>query len=139
MSTAVEQKPKKYVAKRVRAGTKEILSGPGKRGRPASPITYDQVLDLASIQCTTEEIAYVLKVNKDTIYTRFSDALEEGRCLGYMSLRRKMFHRAMNAFNGEGDTQMLIWLSKQYLGHTDKRQDEVVSLNFNVTVNEVPQ
>jgi hypothetical protein len=112
---------------------------PKKMGAPFKDISYEQVLDLSTLQCTVEEMCAVLKCGKDLIYDRFPDALKEGREIGYVSLRRKMFHRALHGFNGEGDSAMLIWLSKQYLGHTDKRQDEVVSLNFNVTVNEVPQ
>ena len=131
-----EKKPKHFRAKRMPTLQ---LPKQKKLGRPLASITYDQVRDLAALQCTIDEMAHVLKVNRDTIYARFSDALEEGRAQGNISIRRKMFWRAMEAFNGTGDTQMLIWLSKQYLGHKDRSQDEVLSINFNVSVNEVPQ
>lgn len=108
-------------------------------GRKPLPITEQQVFELAKDYCTVEEISAVLGCSRDVIYARFYNALEDGRHVGNSFVRRKMMYRALNGFKGEGDTSMLIWLSKQYLGHTDKRQDEVVSLNFNVTVNEVPQ
>jgi AraC-like DNA-binding protein len=87
--------------------------------RPRKVIDARQVEALASIMCTTEEIAAVVGCSKDTLERRFMAALENGRLRGKQSIRRKMYHLAM-----EGNTTMLIWLSKQYLGHADRHEVE---------------
>jgi hypothetical protein len=87
--------------------------------RPRKVIDAQQVEMLASIMCTTEEIAAVLGCSKDTLERRFAEVLEKGRLRGKQSLRRKQYHLAM-----EGNATMLIWLSKQYLGHTDRQEVE---------------
>jgi len=138
MSTVPETTEKKPRRKHGPQGASATLE-PKRMGRPPANIDGEQVRTLAEMQCTVDEMAAFFKVNRDTIYARFSDELEKGRLVGNISLRRKMFHRALHGFNGEGDSTMLIWLSKQYLGHKDRSQDEVVSLNFNVTVSEIPQ
>jgi hypothetical protein len=43
------------------------------------------------------------------------DVIEQGRNEGRMSLRRAMWHKAMN----EGNPTMMIWLSKNLLGFSD--------------------
>jgi len=87
--------------------------------RPRKVIDERQVEALASIMCTTEEIAAVVGCSTDTLERRFAAALENGRLRGKQSIRRKMYHLAM-----EGNAMMLIWLSKQYLGHADKQEVE---------------
>jgi hypothetical protein len=74
---------------------------------------------LASIMCTTEEIGAVVGCSKATLERRFMAALEKGRLRGKQSIRRKMYHLAM-----DGNATMLIWLSKQYLGHADRHEVE---------------
>jgi len=107
---------------------------PKKNGRHKLDIDPASVFELAKIHCTAEEIASVLKCHRDTIYARFSDVLRAGHEEGQMSLKRKMHEKAMS-----GDTQMLIWLSKQRLGYKDKQPEEATQVNFNVYVNEVPK
>lgn len=105
-----------------------------KGGRPRRDITYEQVMGLAAIHCTEKEIASYLKCSVSTITERFSAALREGWDQGQTSLKRKMHEKAL-----AGDTQMLIWLSKQRLGYRDKQPDEVQQINFNVITHEVPR
>jgi|SRR6185436_15659552 len=107
---------------------------PENPGRPKLEIDPDAVYSLALIHCTVDEIASVLKCNRDTIYARFSDVLRAGHEAGQMSLKRKMHEKAL-----AGDTQLLIWLSKQRCGYKDKQPDEATQTNFNVYVNEVPK
>lgn len=82
------------------------------------------IFDLASICCTVDEISKILKCSKDTIERRYMHILEEGRAQAKQSLRRKQFQVAMDDEH-KGQTTMLVWLGKQLLEQTDKRQDMI--------------
>ena len=96
------------------------------RGRPRIKIDYRQVEQLAAMQCTDEEIAAVLGVERSTIKRRKKDddefciAHKKGQQRGKASLRRMQFKAAEG-----GNATMLIWLGKQYLGQSDKTQHEL--------------
>ena len=91
-------------------------------GRPRLEFDFNQVEQLAAIQCTDGEIAAVLGCSRDTILRRkaedpdFAAAIEKGRESGKASLRRMQWKAA-----SAGNTGMLVWLGKQYLGQTDKQ------------------
>ena len=92
--------------------------------RPKIEIDFDMVKKLCAIQCTGQEIADVLDVSYDTLERRvkevyqisFADYIKKHSANGKMSLRRKQHEVAMS-----GNTTMLVWLGKQYLGQTDKQ------------------
>ena len=86
-------------------------------GAPKKSIDYDAVEKLAGLQCTQEEIASFLKLSVDTLARdeKFCGIYKEGIDKGRMSLRRHQW-RALEA----GNTTMLVWLGKQYLGQRDK-------------------
>jgi len=105
-------------------------------GRPKVIVSYEAVFDLALIHCTADEIAATLKCDRSVIYEKFADALRKGHEAGQQSLKRKMHEKA---FAGNGDTVMLIWLSKQRLGYRERHPDEQPQMNFNVYINEVPK
>lgn len=105
-------------------------------GRPKVVVSYEAVYDLALIHCTADEIAATLRCDRAVIYEKFVDALRRGHEEGQKSLKRKMHEKA---FAGNGDTTMLIWLSKQRLGYKDKQPEEAMQINFNVFVNEIPK
>jgi hypothetical protein len=114
---------------------KKKFGGPQEgAGRPLLPITEDEVYKLALIHCTEKEIASVLGCSTDTVRERFSAALHKGWENGQMSLKRKMHTVAM-----EGDTKMLIWISKQRLGYKDSMPEEATIINFNVNIVEIPK
>jgi len=98
-----------------------------KMGRPEKSVDYKILAELCHIQCTGLECASVLgmdyaslerHVRKETGKT-FSEYWEEKAAGGRKSLRRKQWDVAQS-----GDKTLLIWLGKQYLGQTDKRQIE---------------
>lgn len=114
----------------------EVLDADGKRrnidiffdkkstkGRPRKILTNDAlklVENLSRIMCTDEEIAQCLGASVDTLLNNdnkelFRNATEKGRANGKQSLRRKQYEVAM-----KGNSSMLIWLGKQWLGQTDK-------------------
>ena len=84
-------------------------------GRPRVEIDLDLVYALAKIHCSDTEIANIVGVSPDTIRRRCSDIIARAKDEGRMSLRRVMFHKAVN----EGNVVMQIFLSKQWLGYSD--------------------
>ncbi len=108
----------------------------GKAGRPLKAVNAEKVYELALIHLTAAEIASTLDTAESVIWARFSDSLRKGWDEGQASLKRKMHHKALD---GNGDSNMLIWLSKQRLGYRDKPADEAISTVFNIQVNQVPK
>jgi len=90
--------------------------------RPKFKIDYELVERLAAIHCTQQEIADSLGCSVDTLQRnkKFCGIYKAAIADGRMSLRRKQWE-AVNA----GNTTMLVWLGKQYLGQTDKRETEI--------------
>lgn len=92
--------------------------------RPRKEIDERVFRSLCKIQCTQEEICLVLEVTdktldrwcKRTFHTGYSETYKRLSMDGKMSLRRAMFEKATKDRN----TTMMIWLSKQYLGMSDK-------------------
>lgn len=97
--------------------------------RPRKPIDAEQVRKLAMINCSYAEIAAVVGCNESTLTRRFAQVIKEGREQGRSSLKRMMWEAAQ-----KGNTAMLIFLSKQLLGYSDK-----VETNMNAVVSAVPQ
>lgn len=83
--------------------------------------------NLCFLQCTESEIAGVFDVDEDTLETwikktynmRFSEVFKRKSASGKMSVRRAQFRLA------ENNATMAIWLGKQYLGQTDKVENQV--------------
>ena len=88
-------------------------------GRPRIEIDYDAVEKLANLQCTQAEIAAWLGCSVDTLLRdeKFCEIYKSGLENGKMSLRRHQW-RALE----EGNTTMLVWLGKQYLGQREKNE-----------------
>lgn len=94
-------------------------------GRPKKDIDIEQLMKLCEIQCTKDEIAYILDCSPDTIEGRvkqlynvnFSAFYKTHSAMGKMSLRRNMFKLA------ETSASMAIWLSKQHLGMREPQAD----------------
>lgn len=92
-----------------------------KMGRPLKVINEQLLYDLASIFCTYDEMAHILKVNKDTLSDRYSDLIKQAQSNGKMSLRRWQYQAAR-----KGNSALLIWLGKQHLG----QKEVVVNQNY---------
>ena len=95
--------------------------------RPLTEIDWDQVDKMCEIHCTGEEQASILGVDYDTLNAAckrdkgigFSDYFKQKSSGGKMSLRRRQFTSAM-----DGNTTMLVWLGKNWLGQSDMPEPE---------------
>lgn len=96
-------------------------------GRPEKPIDWEQFEQLCAMQCTTSEIASVLKVCEDTLYERvllkygehFSVIYKRYSENGKASLRRNQY------LLSKKNAAMAIWLGKHWLGQVDNFKEEV--------------
>ena len=97
-----------------------------KTGRPEIKISVEDFEKLCSMQCTLVEIAGFFNCCEDTIENwvkknydgeTFSEVYKKKSAKGKISIRRKQFQVA-----DAGNTSMLIWLGKQYLGQTEKQE-----------------
>lgn len=87
-----------------------------------------QIHDLAAINCTWQEICTIVGMKERTLKRRYGAQYKKGLEAGKMSLKRKMFDTAIG-----GNVTMMIWLSKQMLGYTDK-VDNRSQINHNEVI-----
>lgn len=87
-----------------------------------------QILLLAQIHCTYEEISAVTEIAVDELWHHARDLIELGKSRGKASLRRRQFQKALD----DGNVNMLVWLGKNVLGQTDRA---VATLEANTNVN----
>jgi len=105
--------------------------------RPLAIIDWKKVDQMCAMHCTGEEQAAVLNVDYDTLNAAckreqeccFSDYFKQKSSNGKMSLRRKQYTTAM-----DGNTTMLVWLGKNWLGQKDNHEEvggqQPVSINI---------
>lgn len=100
-----------------------------KTGRPKLTVEWTEFEKLCAIMCTKEEICDWFRLSDSTlsrhIKTKYNDTFEgiykKLTVPGKISLRRAQFQAA----TVRGNTAMLIWLGKQYLGQTEKIETSV--------------
>ena len=90
-----------------------------KVGRPPTLLNRNQIIALARLHCTMQEMADFFECHVDTLRDNFSKEIHKGRSEGNISLRRKQWEVAVE----NGNTVMLIWLGKQMLGQVNERVD----------------
>ena len=96
-----------------------IQSEVKKVGRPKLDIDPEQVVRLARLHCTMQEMADFFGCHRETLRDNFSPQIAKGRSEGNISLRRKQWQVAVE----KGNPVMLIWLGKQMLGQVNERID----------------
>ena len=94
-----------------------------KVGRPKVIIDLEILKNLASIGCPDYEIASVLNISARTLKRNYAEIIDQYKEKGKASLRKKMWDKAVKKDN----TNMQIWLSKNYLGFKDRTQTENIS------------
>ena len=103
--------------------TKDTKKTQSKVGRPKAEVDVEILKNLASIGCPTYEIASVMNVSARTLKRNFAEIIDQYKERGKASLRKKMFDKAVKKDN----TMMQIFLSKNYLGMSDKVQQTNVT------------
>lgn len=98
-------------------------------GRKPVEIDLEQLEKLASLQCTDQELAAFFRCTTRTIEKRrkelaFKEAIERGRALGRISVRRSQM-KLLEA----GNATMGVWLGKQLLGQRDVTPIELTGAN----------
>lgn len=109
--------------------------------RPRIEIDREQFEKLCGLQCTKEELAGFFDCSEDTIerwckreyHESFAVVFGKKRVTGKISLRRSQFRMA------ETNPTMAIWLGKQYLGQTEKREISVSMQDDDATIKEMEQ
>jgi IS30 family transposase len=122
----------------------------GKRGpkapAPYKSINWEDFEKLCGLHCTLVEIAKFFNVSEDTVERHvrrhygenFAEVFKRESSTGKISLRRKMYKAAIE----DGNITMMIWLSKNQLGMSDKveqrnEQHVVAEVASKVTVAEM--
>ena len=82
-------------------------------------LDVDLISKLATIHCTSAEIAEVAGTSVSTLEKRYKGVIDKGRADGKKSLRRAQLEKALN-----GDVRMQIWLGRQWLDQKDTPTDE---------------
>ncbi len=109
---------------------------PKRITKPLHQLDYKKLDAMCAIHCTGEECAAILGVDYDTLNTAlkrdgnkgFSEYFAQKGSNGKMSLRRKQYDLAI-----EGNSTMLIWLGKQWLGQVDKSERDIKSSDGSMT------
>jgi len=92
-------------------------------GRPRILIDPKIIANLAQIGCTQEEIGSVVGISARTLQRNYADIVWANREKGKASLRKKMWDKALTKDN----TNMQVWLSKNYLGMKDRTVTENIT------------
>ena len=107
------------------------MQGGRRQGAGRKPVEIDleQLEKLASLQCTDKELAAFFRCTTRTVETRrkepaFKEALERGRAMGQISVRRAQM-KLLEA----GNATMGVWLGKQLLGQRDVTPVELTGSN----------
>jgi predicted DNA-binding protein (UPF0251 family) len=104
-----------------------INAHPKKRGPKERPIDLETIKLLASIQCTQEEMAAAMKLQRRAFINRINadpnlrEIIEDGLANGRMSVRRQQFKLMQ-----DGNVTMAIWLGKQYLNQRDQPLPDMI-------------
>ena len=105
---------------KIKANTTEKRQG---AGRPKINIDVNILSSLAQIGCTQEEMASVVGISARTLQRNYAEIVDKNREKGKASLRKKMWDKAVTKDN----TNMQIWLSKNYLNMKDRSVTENVN------------
>lgn len=88
--------------------------------KPKAKFDRKLVRTLASFGCTQDEIAIACGISESTLKRNGREELDAGYAEMKRSLRRWQYEAAK-----DGNTALLIWLGKQYLGQKDKHEQTV--------------
>lgn len=87
-----------------------------------------EVLGMAKLGCTDEEIADILQIAEYKVRECFRLELDTGRANIRAAIRKAQLEKALT----EKCTKMLIWLGKMYLGQREPKSDVDVTHNMKI-------
>lgn len=101
-----------------------------KRGPKVYKPDWAQIEQMCLLQCTGEEIAGVVGVDYKTLErackrengTKFGEWIAQKGSGGKISLRKMQYDTAKG-----GNATMQIWLGKNWLGQTDRQEEDKTS------------
>ena len=102
-----------YAVKNIKYGEKTVRGR--VIGRDKTVVPEEQVLELARLHCTNQEMADFFEVKLQTFVDNFRDIITKGRLETKQRLRAAQLKLAPG-----GDRSMLIWLGKNILGQSDQ-------------------
>jgi helix-turn-helix protein len=102
-----------YTVKNIKYGEKTVRGR--VIGRAKTVIPEEQVLELARLHCTNQEMADFFEVKLQTFMDNFRDIITKGRLETKQRLRAAQLKVAL-----DGNTTMLIFLGKNYLNQSDQ-------------------
>lgn len=108
-------------------------TGP-KTKHVADKINEEDVLKLATMQCTMQEMADFLGCSVDTLERNFAETIKLGRSRGTISMKRKLYEKGMT-----GDLGAIIWWQKNFSGMSDKVETKHSGQIENKQILETPQ
>jgi len=85
-----------------------------KKGRKRAEIDEKQLIKLAEIGCSTDEMGKFFGVNGSVIRKRYGELLDQVKVRTKARVRQAQLDAALN-----GDKVMLIWLGKNMLNQSD--------------------
>lgn len=97
-------------------------------GRPLLELDENKILAIAQTGATYDEIASEMSCSVDTLERRYQGLIKKGHNFAKLSVRRKMIQMVEN-----GSVPMAIWLSKQWLGMKEPRQE----IDFTNAIDEI--
>ena len=95
-------------------------------------IDGEQVRKLANYGCTNVEIADFFGCDESLIRKSYSESITKGRDSGKIRLRQLQWRAAER-----GNISMLIWLGKQVLGQSDRKEIEMSTPIDEITFDEI--
>jgi hypothetical protein len=104
--------------KAVRKGIREVEGYIVGRDENQTVIPPEEIIKLARLGCSVEEMSAWFGVPANTLKYNFSDLIAKGRSETKQSLRRAQIALAL-----KGNATMLIWLGKNMLGQSDSPLD----------------
>lgn len=110
---ATDQPNTPYKVKNIKYGEK-IVRG-RVIGRNKTVIPEEQVMELAKLHCTNQEMADFFEVKLQTFMDNFRDIITKGRLLTKQRLRKAQLDLAL-----KGDRTMLIWLGRNILSQNEQ-------------------
>ena len=114
---------KKPRRKAVRVGIREVEGHIVGTGENQTVVPPEEVMKLAKLGCTIEEMSAWFGVPSNTLKYNFSDQIAKGRSETKQALRRAQIALAL-----KGNATMLIWLGKNMLGQSDSPLDSEANI-----------